>query len=157
MTSDKKKVAMLVIIVVCFALAGGITIYRDFKKKSVASGIETINPKEMIWVKCDNAECEAEYQTGKRDYFEYLEAHRPTAEQFVAMMTDPNIKTATPLLCKECGQKSVYRAEKCDKCGLVFFRGTIRHDFADRCPGCGHSTTEEKRKAARRGPTETSE
>ncbi|UCF44107.1 MAG: hypothetical protein JSV99_04075 [Planctomycetota bacterium] len=157
MTGEKKKLVMLGVIVVCFGLAVAITVYRRHVEGSGLKGIESINPEDMIWVKCDNAECEAEYQTGKRDYFEYLEANPPTGEQFVAMMTDPNIKTATPLVCKECRQKSVYRGEKCYKCGLVFFRGTIRHDFADRCPGCGHSVTEEKRREARRGSTEVVE
>ncbi len=157
MTSDRKKVVMLLVVVVCFGLAAGITIYRDIKNKSQARGVETIDPTDLIWVKCDNAECEAEYQMGKRAYFEYLEEHRPTSEQFLAMLTDPNVKTATPLVCKQCGKESVYRAEKCVKCGLVFFRGTIRHDFADRCPGCGYSETEEKRKEARRGATESGE
>lgn len=157
MTSDKKKLAMLGIIVVCFGLAVGITVYRRHKEGSVPRGIESIKRGDMTWVKCDNAACEAEYQMDKRDYFEYLEANPPTAEQFVAMMTDPNLKGATPLVCKSCGQKSVYRGEKCDKCGLVFMRGTVRHDFADRCPECGHSRTEEKRKESRRALEETSQ
>jgi hypothetical protein len=87
MTSDKKKLAMLGIIVVCFGLAVGITVYRRHKEGSVPRGIESIKRGDMTWVKCDNAACEAEYQMDKRDYFEYLEANPPTAEQFVAMMS----------------------------------------------------------------------
>lgn len=157
MTSDKKKLVMLGTIVVCFGLAVAITAYHRHKQGSRPRGIESIKRGDMIWVKCDNAECGAEYQMDKRDYFEYLEANPPTAEQFLAMMTDPNLKAATALVCKDCEQKSVYRGEKCEKCGLVFMRGTVRHDFADRCPECEYSKTEASRKKARRNLAESAE
>lgn len=148
MTGEKKKLVMLGIIAVCFGLAVAITVYRRHKEGE-PKGIESIKRGEMIWVKCDNTECEAEYQMDKRDYFEYLQGHPPTSEQFVAMMADPNMRATTPLVCKDCKQESVYRGEKCDKCGIVFIRGTVRHDFADRCPECDYSRTETQRREAR--------
>lgn len=98
------------------------------------SGLESI---EMLWVKCNNPDCEAEYQTSKRGYFEYAQKH-----------IDPMAMVAPPAVCKKCGKESIYRAEKCGNpdCGLVFFRGTVPNDFADRCPECGYSETEEIRK-----------
>jgi hypothetical protein len=149
MTSDKRKLVMLGVVVVCFSLAVGITVYRRHKEGSGPTGIESIKRGEMIWVKCDNEECEAEYQMDKREYFEYLQDHPPTPEQFAAMMSDPNVRGATPLVCNKCKQESVFRGEKCDKCGIVFIRGTVRHDFADRCPECDYSKTETQRREAR--------
>ena len=149
MTGDKKKLVMLGIIAVCFGLAVAITVYRRYKEGSGPRGLESIKRGDMIWVKCDNTECDAEYQMDKRDYFEYMQDHPPTAAQFVTMMSDPNMRGATALVCNKCKQESVYRGEKCDKCGLVFIRGTVRHYFADRCPECDYSRTETKRREAR--------
>ena len=102
------------------------------------SGVDMIEPGMMIWVKCSNKACGAEYQMDKKDYFEYLKEHQ-----------DPMSMAAPAIVCKDCGEERVYRAVKCEKCKLVFERGSVQHDFADRCPECGHSKTEELRKQAR--------
>ena len=102
------------------------------------SGIEEIPSGEMVWVKCLDPNCGAEYQMRKRDYFQYLVNHQ-----------DPMSIMAPAIVCNRCGNESVYRAEKCAKCGLVFRRSSIPHDFADRCPECGFSSTEDMRKKAR--------
>jgi len=151
--ANKKKFFMVLIIIACFALAATITYKKDvdYKKEiSKPSGIETIDPNELIWVKCTNTECNAEYQTGKRAYFEYLQANPPSPQEFAAMMQDPTKNPTPALICKECEQETVYRAEKCENCGLVFVRGAVRHDFADRCTACKYSRTEDLRKKARR-------
>ncbi len=103
-------------------------------------GIESIANSEMIWVKCNNPACKAAYQMGKRDYFKYIEEH--------AIPLSPS---APALFCTKCGKESIYRAEKCGNpdCGIAFFRGSIPNDFADRCPDCKRSETEEKRKHRR--------
>jgi len=93
---------------------------------------------KSTWVKCRNPQCGAEYQMNLKEYFEYMEEH-----------ADPGSLLPPPLVCKKCGQKSVYRAVKCEKCGFTFERGTVRADFADRCPKCGYSKVEEARKRAR--------
>jgi hypothetical protein len=148
MVDKNKKLVMLGIIVVCFTLVVAIASYRKYKEGSVPRGIDSIKRGDMIWVKCSNTECEAEYQMGKRNYFEFLQANPPTPDQFVARMTDPNTRPMTPLVCRDCQKESAYRGEKCDKCGIVFIRSSIPHDFADRCPECNYSRTEDERKQA---------
>jgi hypothetical protein len=76
---------------------------------------------------------------GMREYYEYLAKH-----QNPLSMEQPGV------LCGGCGEEGGYRAEKCGKCGLIFGRGSVAHDFADRCPECGFSGAEESRKDARR-------
>jgi ssDNA-binding Zn-finger/Zn-ribbon topoisomerase 1 len=146
MADNKKKLVMIVIIVACVALAAAITFKKnvDYKKGSGRTGVESIKPTEIIWVICANPDCQAKYQTGKRAYFEYLEAHPPTMEEFAAIMKDPD-KPSTPAACDQCGEKTLFRAEKCDDCGVVFRRGAVAHDFADRCTECGYSRTEAQR------------
>jgi ribosomal protein L37E len=156
--ANKKKLLMVVIIIICFALAAAITYKKDadYKKEtSKPAGIETIDPNELIWVKCTNPECNAEYQTGKQAYFKYLQENPPSPEEFAALLQDPKKNPTAPLICKECGQETVYRAEKCENCGLVFIRGSVRHDFADRCTACGYSRTEDLRQKARQTETQT--
>jgi hypothetical protein len=152
MANKNKKLTMIAIIVVCLAAAAAITYKKDAdyrQQSSEPAGIETIDPNDMLWVKCTNPDCEAEYQTGKRAYFQYLQDNQPPPDQFIAMMTDPNTRSVPGLVCNECTQETVYRAEKCDKCALVFVRGSVRHDFADRCTACQYSKTEDLRKKAR--------
>jgi hypothetical protein len=105
-------------------------------------GIEDISPEEMMWVKCNNPDCKSEYKMGKQAYFKYVEEH-----------IDPMAMVAPPVVCEECGKESVFRAEKCQNadCAIVFFRGSVPNDFADRCPACGNSNTEEQRKRRRAG------
>jgi ssDNA-binding Zn-finger/Zn-ribbon topoisomerase 1 len=160
MTNKNKTLVMIAIIVVCLVSAAAITYKKDAdyrQQTSKSAGIETIDPADMIWVKCVNPDCEAEYQTGKRAYFQYLQDHQPPPAQFMAMMRDPNVKSLPGLLCNECSEETAYRAEKCDKCDLVFLRGSVRHDFADRCTGCQYSKTEYLRKKAREVKEQTEE
>jgi len=135
MEERKKKPIMIAVIVVCFAAAGAIAWKFTFSPKG-KTGIETLKPGRMIWVKCRNPDCEAAYQMDEKEYFMALRERQ-----------DPMSMTASPLICKECGEESVYGAVKCAKCGLAFERGAVPNDFADRCPECGYSATEEARKA----------
>jgi len=135
MENDKKKPIMIGIIVVCLVAAG---IIFWLQRPGSSGGIEDIKRGELIWVKCSNPDCGAEYQVDKRDYYEFLQEN-----------ANPMVMTTPPMECKECGEESVYRAEKCENCGAIFFRGSVPNDFADRCPECGHSKTERLRKEAR--------
>ena len=134
MEESRKKPIMIGVIVACLGLAALITFSR---RAGSGGGIEDISPEEMIWVKCNNPDCKAEYEMGKQDYFKYVQEH-----------IDPMAMVAPPVVCKTCGKASCYRAEKCQNpdCGKVFFRGSVPNDFADRCPECGRSETEESRK-----------
>ena len=134
MEEGKKKAIMIGIIVACLALVALITLGR---RGGGGGGIEDISPEETMWVKCNNPNCKAEYEMGKQAYFKYVEEHM-----------DPMAMVAPPVVCEECGKDSVFRAEKCQNpdCGVVFFRGSVPNDFADRCPECGRSETEESRK-----------
>lgn len=136
MEEGKKKIIMIIIIVVCFVAAGIIT-YATRSRST--GGIESIKRgTATVWVKCRNPDCEHEWQMDRRDYFEYLREHQ-----------DPMAMTAAAVVCPKCGEESGYQAEKCENCGLIFERGSVRRDFADRCPKCGYSATEEARKKAR--------
>jgi predicted RNA-binding Zn-ribbon protein involved in translation (DUF1610 family) len=137
MEEGKKKMMMIVVIVACLVAAGIIT-YSTRSRNT--GGIESIKRgTEMYWLKCRNPDCEHEWQMDKRDYFEYLNEHREDAPP----MSVPAI------VCPKCGEDSGYRAEKCEKCGLVFERGSVPNDLPDRCPKCGYSAIEEARKKAR--------
>lgn len=132
MEESRKKLIMVIVTIACLALAAVITYSRY---SGSGNTIDNIPESEMIWVKCANKDCGAEYQMGKKEYFKEIEKH-----------LNPMAPTAPPLICKECGEPSIYRAEKCEKCGKVFFRGSVPNDFPDRCPYCGYSKTEASRK-----------
>ena len=133
MEENKKKVVMIGIIVVCLGLA--IAIWQKTKGAGGA-GAEGIPAGEMMWLKCEK--CGATYQIEKREYYKYLEEH-------------PGLSLAGPVAieCKKCGERAARRAIKCPNCGEVFFYGSVPGDFGDRCPKCGYSETEERKKRAR--------
>lgn len=106
------------------------------KGQKVLNTIDSIPYTKVIWVLCRNDECKAEYQMDFMEYFKYMEANANPMGPVPA------------LTCKKCGELSAFRAEKCTNpnCGKVFLWGIVPNDFADRCPECGHSETEENRK-----------
>lgn len=130
------KEVMVGVIVVCIIAAVAITI---FTRQSDSGGIESIPSGEMIWVKCANKDCAAEYEMGKRKYFEDIEKR-----------VDPMAMSAPPLVCEKCGEESIYHAIKCGNqdCGKTFFKYSVPNDFSDRCPDCGYSEMEQRRKKA---------
>ena len=135
MEDSKKKVVMVVVIVACLAAAGAITIMRS----TGSGGLKDIPDSAMTWMRCRNQDCEATYQMGLKVFFKTVEEYH---------VEHPMTMTTPPLVCEKCGEESLYRAEKCPKCELVFERGSMgAQDFADRCPNpdCGFSPTEAKR------------
>lgn len=135
MEESRKKPIMVGVIIACLVLAAIIIIGR---RSGGSGGIDSVSNEEMIWVKCNNPSCKAEYQMGLKAYHKYMLEH-----------ANPMAPTAPPLICKECGEPSAYRAEKCENpdCGIVFIQGSSGPgDFADRCPKCKQSATEESRK-----------
>ena len=133
MEDSRKKPIMIGVIVVCLVGAG---LYTFARRGGGGGGISSIPESEMIWVKCNNPDCKAEYQMSKREYYE---------EQ--KKLFNPVARTTPPLTCKECGKASLYKAVKCENCGYVFIEGISgQNDFSDRCPKCKHSATEDSRK-----------
>jgi hypothetical protein len=138
MEDSKKKLVMVIVIVLCLGAAGAI-----FMGTGGGGGgsIDDISDEETTWVKCLNKSCNAEYEMGLKEYYKQVTAN-----------ANPMAPTAPAIQCKECGEMSVYKAEKCEnpECGIVFRSGAVPNDFPDRCPKCGHSATEELRKARKR-------
>ena len=144
MDESKKKPLMIGIIVLCLAVAVGVTVKRSSQK---SGGIESISEERMTWILCRNPDCEASYEMPLKEYFKYARDNPDPMTGFVSVMK-----------CGECGEDSVYVAYKCPKCGLVFEAGTVINDFSDRCPNpeCKYSADEagrheakEKRKSVR--------
>jgi hypothetical protein len=136
MEQSKKKAIMVAVIVVCLALAGAIAYMNRPGASSSSTG--AMKRGTMMWVKCANPDCGAEYQMDMKDYYEYLEKH-----------LKGDAVTQPP--CEKCKEQSIYRAVKCEKCGTVFFYGRSVGDYVDRCPKCNYSKIEEERKKARGG------
>ncbi len=128
-----KNTIYILIIIVCFIGAGVLAYTFIF-----SSGGPQISDDEMTWVKCNNPACGAEYEMGKRKYYE--EAQEKANANPIAM-------TTPALTCEKCGKNSIYRAIKCENCGNVFIEGISgAADLSDRCPKCKQSATEESRK-----------
>lgn len=139
MEVEKKKAIMIAIIVVCLILAVVVTVARY--TGGTEDSLEGIPDDVMIWVKCMNPKCNAEYEMSKKAYYLYLQGKD-------APEVDGIIQLAG---CKECGKESLTKAVKCEKCGEVFMEGAVTGDFPDRCPNpeCKYSKIEEIRKQAR--------
>jgi DNA-directed RNA polymerase subunit RPC12/RpoP len=105
------------------------------------TGFGLISEDEQVWVKC--GKCGQSYQMGLRQFFVELEAK--------SKANSSSIPVLLPLKCANCGQDGVRRAYKCSQCGEVFSMGSVRGDFQDKCPKCGYSATEAKRKAGLSG------
>ena len=123
MDTDKKKIGLLIGLLV----AAGVVYY-------VTSGeaTDTQNLKKTSqWLLCVNPKCNAAFE-------KTLEDVREESETMGAM--------GGGYLCPECGKKSAQLAEKCPYCGNVFIPRPRPGDFRDRCPKCGKSSMEERRK-----------
>lgn len=111
------------------AFRSAVDVYDEQKSKEEVYGdVRGIERSRMIWVKCKNPDCEVVYQIDKKDYFKYVQEHRNALSL-----------SAPSLVCEKCGEESVYRAVRCQKCGLIFSIGSVAGDFSDKCPQCGYS------------------
>ena len=134
MEDNVKKPVMIGIAVLCLVLAVGIAVMRS----SGDGGVGEFSNEEIMLLKCTNSACGAEIEMGKKDYYIYADQN---------MDRNQNVK---PMTCKECGQDAMQPAAKCEKCGLVFIKGSAGADkLADTCPECGYSAEKERRKARR--------
>jgi len=130
-----KNTIYVIVIVVCLVLA--VVIFRATRSGG-GSGVEQLKRGEMMWVKCNNPDCKAEYQIDSKDYFTDIEQK---------VRANPLSLQTPALVCHKCGKESVFRAVKCENCGKMFFYGAVPNDSPDRCPDCKYSKTEAERKA----------
>lgn len=136
MEDSKKKPIMIAVIVVCLAVAGWVAL----RGGGSDGGPDSIPEGDLQWVKCNNKACNAEYEMSKREYYKQLEAN---------INPNPMATGPTPVTCKECGEPSLFAAEKCANpdCGAIFIQGSAGpNDYSDRCPKCGRSEVEERMK-----------
>lgn len=136
MEESKKKPVMIGVIIACFAVAGAITyMTRSREPYENPEDFENI----MIWVKCRNPQCEAEYEISMKEQADFWKQYK---------LDNPGMRGTPAMICKQCKEESIYRATKCAKCGLVFEIVKRRGDFADRCPKCKYSQIEVDREKA---------
>jgi len=127
MEDSTKKSVMIVVIVVCLVAAAAVT----YMSRSRGGG-GTSSPlvSNTVWMKCTNPDCNAEYEVSWK---EYQAKERSTPYTMMGSMA---------IRCDKCGKNSVYRAEKCEKCGLVFVKKPAPPGFTYVCPGCGYKKPE---------------
>jgi hypothetical protein len=137
MEQSKKKQIMIGVIAACIVLAVAVTLMRSSEK----AGLDSVSDSVKVWVKCSNPECNFEYQLGTKEYFKLVQAN-----------LDPNSAARTPALaCQKCAKTSVYRANKCEECGKIYFPGVASKQYPDKCSECGYSKLEEIKKKANGG------
>ena len=133
---DKKKIILIALACCLLLVAGIIWVARSEN----LTGIPDLKGK-MTWVKCSNTDCGISYEMSLQDYYRLVDKKQREA----------GIGSVLPIACKKCGKESIFEAVKCEKCQAVFFFvfGNVE-DYADRCPECGFSKSEDERKKAQR-------
>lgn len=130
MEEGPKKALMIVLVLVFLAAAGIIT------WKTRSGGGSILKGSTMMWVKCNNPDCGTEYQITEKEYLDFIREN-----------AIPGFASVPAMTCQKCSEKSAFAAIKCEKCGTVFIRGTVEGPFEDKCPKCGYSQIEERRKS----------
>ena len=124
MEENAKKTLLIVVAVACLAAAGIIT-YKTM------GGTAPGQPTGKMWVKCNNPKCGNEYQMNAKDYSDFIMKNGGPRQVIMS--------GAPPMKCPKCNEDSAFKAMKCEKCGKVFFPGTVVDKAEDTCPGCGYS------------------
>jgi len=135
MEENAKKTLLIVVAVACIAIAGIIM------HKTMGGGTTTGQPAGKMWVKCNNPKCGNEYEISAQEYSAFV-MNNGGPRQF---MTNGDV----PMKCPKCGEESAFKAQKCEKCGKIFFPGTVEGKATDTCPGCGYSPSEAAAKSAK--------
>jgi len=135
MEENAKKTLLIVLAVACLATAGIITY------KTMGGGTAPGQPIGKMWVKCNNPKCGHEYEISAQEYNTFV-MNNGGPRQFM-------MSSAVPMKCPKCGEESAFKAEKCAKCGKIFFLGTVEGKAQDTCPGCGYSPSEAAAKNAK--------
>ena len=136
MDDGKKKTVMLVIIGICLLIVAIMVAARMGSRQGEVPAFEG----RKTWMLCRNEACKAEYEIPLNEYHVYVQEN-----------DDPRSSSAPPMTCQKCGEKSLFKAVGCAKCGLVYEMGSIfsvtgdRNDYPDRCPKCKYSQRETDR------------
>jgi DNA-directed RNA polymerase subunit M/transcription elongation factor TFIIS len=133
MEESRKKVYMLGLIAVLVISAGFITFLTMFNNSNHLNELKG----QIVWLKCRNPECTYTSEKDMKEYYEELQNNLSS-----------NARRVTALTCPKCGQRSLYEAVKCEKCGNIFFIDRYKRDYFDRCPKCGFSKEEKQRQEA---------
>jgi hypothetical protein len=121
------KIAIAVI-AGCLVVAGIITLMMS---KSGDSTQAAYLKGKTVWLQCTNPDCADVYEILELDYNAALEKQ-----------TDFSVPLA--LKCQKCRKDTAIRVHKCEQCGNVWPYGPGKFgDYADRCPKCGVSKTEQ--------------
>ncbi|MHC4456609.1 MAG: hypothetical protein ACYS0I_05860 [Planctomycetota bacterium] len=113
---------------------------KNQTQKPAENHLEDLDPKDKMWVKCTSQYCGAEYEMAKKEYQKIIRQQVNSGKGF-----------EISIVCKQCGQGIIQKAVKCPKCEKVFLYGAMgRGSFADKCPSCKFSETEDKRKSRKK-------
>lgn len=125
-----KRLLLIILSVALLATAAVIivvTMSDDLQTDAALKGKTTL-------LKCNTPDCGAVFEISMKDYYDGI-------QEKVMGASVPG------LTCKKCGKDTAYMAVKCDKCGTVFFYASgSAADYADRCPKCSFSKSEDERK-----------
>lgn len=135
MEENAKKTLLIVVAVACLA-AAGIVMY-----KTMGGGAAAGQPAGQTWVKCNNPKCGNEYDISAKEYTDFV-MNNGGPRQFM-------MNGAVPMKCPKCNEESAFKGMKCEKCGKVFFPGTVEGKAQDTCSGCGHSPSEAAAKSVK--------
>jgi hypothetical protein len=105
-------------------------------KKKAASGIPEEFAYRHTWMLCRNPACGNSWQMNLKEYWQMVEKFR---------IEHPGLMENPAAACPACDEPSGYIAVKCEKCELVFEKGTVPRDYEDRCPKCKFSRIEKNR------------
>ncbi|MHC4187865.1 MAG: hypothetical protein ACYST2_00530 [Planctomycetota bacterium] len=127
------KPVMVIVLVACLVLAVVVYVAMLPDDQGDYTQLAGVN----IWVKCNNPDCNAEYEIDKAEFRGFILEEKKQNPMFPG---DP------PVACNQCNQQSLLEAVQCPKCNTLFFRGELgAGHFKDECPQCGHSDTKEQR------------
>ncbi len=133
MEEGQKKIVMIVVVVVCLALAGALA-FRNFG----GGGTTSVTAQGAQPMLCVNPDCGHIFEMSTEERREIMRARGRQMRR-----GGPSAFT-----CPQCSEESGYQATKCSKCSSVFIPDYTSGDFADRCPNpdCGYSAIEERKK-----------
>ena len=130
---DKESKKKLAVIVFCFSLA--IILFYFFVIKGGSSS-DSFKEPGVYYMICNSPKCAETFELTAEEY----RAIDDNAPAGVGMMS---LNPPSALICSACKQQSLFRAIKCEECGVFFLPNFMTDDYSDRCPDCGYSKMED--------------